>query len=59
MKKVEEYYKKASQAVKKKRTGQKQINQLKATNEPLKTKTSLLKYQLFPPQLEWNPFWPL
>jgi len=38
MKKVEEYYKKASQAVKKK-TGQRQIDQLKATNKPQKQET--------------------
>ena len=34
------------------------MNQLKATDKLLKTKTPLLKYQLFLPQLDWNLFWP-
>jgi len=36
----------------------KKIDQLKTIDKLLKTKTSLLEYKLFPPQLEWNPFWP-
>jgi len=51
IKKVEKYYKKASQVVKK-RISQKQMDQLKATDEFQKQETPLLKYQLFPLQLE-------
>ena len=56
IKKVKKYYKKADKAVKRKKN--QKTDQLKATNKLLKTKTPLLKYKLFPPQLEWNPFWP-
>ena len=57
IKKVEKYYKKASQAVRR-RKSQRKMNQLKMMDEMLETKTLLLKYQLFPPQLDWNLFWP-
>ena len=56
IKKVEEYYRKVDQVVEKKKS-QRKINQLKAIDEILKTKTLPPKYQLFPPQLDWNPFW--
>jgi len=57
MKKVKEYHRKTGQAIKR-RKSQRETDQLKATDEPLKTKTPLPEYQLFPPQLNWNLFWP-
>ena len=43
IKKVEKYYKKASQAVERKKS-QGKTNQLKTTDKPLKTKTPLSEY---------------
>ena len=57
MKKIKEYYRKASQVIRK-RKSQRKTDQLKMTDKLPKTKTPPLEYQLFPPQLEWNPFWP-
>ena len=34
------------------------MDQLKVIDKLLETRTPPPEYQLFPPQLEWNPFWP-
>jgi transposase InsO family protein len=57
MKKVEAYHKKADQAAKR-RKSQTQTDQLKATDEPTGRETPPPPYELFPPLLDWNPFWP-
>jgi len=47
MQKIKKYYKKADQAIER-RKSQRKTDQLKATDEPPKTKTPPPKYQLFP-----------
>jgi len=34
------------------------MDQLKAIDELPEIRTPLPEYQLFSPQLDWNPFWP-